>query len=89
VGLVFLISNFFINKIALANILMSFSCSNLALVAKKVLQNGSYDSYTCRQNVWSGWPVYEIKCLLMFQKAGMREAGLPLPPAFKCLIFTA
>ena len=31
VGLVFLISNFFINKIALANTRMSFSCSNLAL----------------------------------------------------------
>jgi hypothetical protein len=31
VGLVFSISNFFINKIALANIWMSFSCSNLAL----------------------------------------------------------
>ena len=30
-GLVFSISNFFINKIALANIWMSFSCSNLAL----------------------------------------------------------
>jgi hypothetical protein len=31
VGLVFLISNFFINNITLANIWMSFSCSNLAL----------------------------------------------------------
>ena len=30
VDLVFSISNFFINKIALANIWMSFSCSNLA-----------------------------------------------------------
>ena len=34
VGLVFSISNFFITKIALANIWMSFSCSNLALVEK-------------------------------------------------------
>jgi hypothetical protein len=32
VGLVFSISNFFINKIALANIWMNFSGSNLALV---------------------------------------------------------
>ena len=32
VDLVFSISNFFIKKIALANIWMSFSCSNLALV---------------------------------------------------------
>ena len=32
VGLVFSISNFFINRIALANIWMSFSCSNLVLV---------------------------------------------------------
>ena len=31
VDLVFLISNFFIYKIALANLWMSFSCSNLAL----------------------------------------------------------
>jgi hypothetical protein len=31
VGLVFSTSNFFINKIALANIWMIFSCSNLAL----------------------------------------------------------
>ena len=31
VGLVFSISNFFINEIALANTRMSFSCSNLAL----------------------------------------------------------
>ena len=38
VGLVFSISNFFINKIALANIWMSFSCSNLAL-ASYVRQN--------------------------------------------------
>jgi hypothetical protein len=31
VGLVFSISNFFINKFALANLWMSFSCSNSAL----------------------------------------------------------
>ena len=25
------------------------------------------------------WPVYNVKCLLMFQWAGMREGGEPLP----------
>jgi hypothetical protein len=41
VGLVFLISNFFINKIALAStIWMSFSCSNLALVEIISLKEG-------------------------------------------------
>ena len=39
VGLVFSISNFFINKIALANIWMSFSCSNLALVLECLFMN--------------------------------------------------
>jgi hypothetical protein len=37
VGIVFSISNFFINKIALANIWMSFSCSNLALLTLRQL----------------------------------------------------
>ena len=37
--------------------------------------------YSWGQNVW---PVYEI----MFQRAGMREGGLPLPPAFQYLILT-
>ena len=36
-GLVFSISNFFINKTALANIWMNFSCSNLAL--EELLKN--------------------------------------------------
>ena len=35
VGLVFSITNFFINEIDLANSWMSFSCSNLALEDKK------------------------------------------------------
>ena len=34
--------------------------------------------YTGRLNVWSGWPVYKVKCLSMFQRAGMREGGLPV-----------
>ena len=38
VSLVFSISNFFINKIALANIWMSFNCSNLALGFNKMQQ---------------------------------------------------
>ena len=40
------------------------------------------DSYTGRQNVWSGWPVYEVKC-----PEGRNEGGLPLPPAFQYLFF--
>ena len=46
-GLVFSISNFFINKIALANIWMSFSCSNLALtyqILGHITTTGGYSS---------------------------------------------
>ena len=39
------------------------------------------NTYTQAQNVWSGWPVYEVKC----QKAGMIEGEFPLPPALQYL----
>ena len=45
VGLVFLISIFFTNKIALANIWMSFSCSNIALCISIVLLNNQGNMY--------------------------------------------
>ena len=32
------------------------------------------------QNVWSGWPVYEVKCL-----CSRGQEVLPLPPAFQYL----
>ena len=41
VGLVFFISNFSIDEIALANLWMSFSCSNLALCVTKSLILGT------------------------------------------------
>ena len=32
-------------------------------------------TYTRDRNVCLGRPVYEVKCLAMFQRAGMREGG--------------
>ena len=32
-------------------------------------------TYTQDRNVCPGRPVYEVKCLAMFQRAGMREGG--------------
>ena len=29
----------------------------------RLFMKGKYDAYTRAQNVWSGWPVYEVKCL--------------------------
>ena len=42
-GLVFSIFNFLINKIGLANIWMSFSCNNLALVNVKTMRHIAQD----------------------------------------------
>ena len=44
-----------------------------------------FHAYTGRQNVWSRWPVSEVKCLSMFQRVGMRKGGLPVPQAFQYL----
>ena len=33
------------------------------IITKNNGKNKSGFSRTCHQNVWSGWPVYEVKCL--------------------------
>ena len=66
-GLLFSISNFFINKIALANIWISFSCSNFTMaktemihqktVGASVAMNFTYDKY------WAPMAIKRIKIL--------------------------
>ena len=37
--------------------------------------------------VYAVFPFYDVKCLSMFWRAGMKEGGKPLPLAFQYLIF--
>ena len=37
--------------------------------------------------VYAVFPFYDVKCLGMFWRAGMRKGGKPLPLAFQYLIF--
>ena len=58
--------------------------ANNSLKAKqKTTEN---NMYTRVQNVWHGWPVYEVKCLCSRGQVLMKEGGLPLPPEFQYLI---
>ena len=45
-----------------------------------------WDTYTRVHNVSSGWPVYVCSKMLTFQRVGMREGRLSLPPALQYLI---
>ena len=40
--------------------------------------------YTCHENVWHRWPVYEVNAYVPGTE--MRKGGLPLPPALQYLI---
>ena len=42
--------------------------------------------YTSRQNVWSGWPVYEVKRLCPYVPEGRNEGGrVATPTSFSIL----
>ena len=51
------------NKAILRNFMFPTTISDSRKASSTLCRPIQKTMYTCRQNVWYGWPVYEVKCL--------------------------